>query len=258
IFALICAHLQQAPLAPGWQSTMNIKERATHILQMVTGLRMLQPNETVERCIELAESFERKAIQESGSKRQAKNQEISRRRQVLANSMMQGNSNMQNLQLNAAAGTAVPMNRLNPGQGNQGQGFPPHLQQQMQVSNIGMPPQLDASGAMNGPNMQSMAALNQQQQQQQQQRPSMHPGMVQQQQQAPPNAQQQQHVMQRVQTMYNNMSDDEKNRHRQQYMSKLTQQQRENLQHNPGDPLLYIMRQQLMAKMRASQAQGAQ
>ncbi|KAL9111889.1 MAG: hypothetical protein Q9227_003739 [Pyrenula ochraceoflavens] len=183
----IISNLQKQEPLSGWQASVSAHERLILIRQLIDSLRLIRPPVSVNNAIQVAISFEHRALVESADKTAYKQEcatklaKIRETREKQAATMQQQHPGMQN-----------PMHQT-PSSQPQNLGFPPQLQHPMQASPIpNMPhqngmninPNMNMDGMMGGlggnpqqrnPGMQGQQRPNGVPQTQQQQRPGAGP-----------------------------------------------------------------------------------
>ena len=174
IYQSIVEELRKNPTqAIGWQQTIEMRERANYIMQMVNSLRFLKND--ILGCINIATKFESAQLHESVNKNvyvgaiRAKLGEIQHTRQAQLQSMgMMQTQNMAGMQPGMMPGMMpqTPMQQSRSNQGDMPMNFNPQFQNHMQASPMNT--QAQTANMSNGNISQNM-----QQQQQQQQQPAV-------------------------------------------------------------------------------------
>ncbi|QIW95449.1 hypothetical protein AMS68_000967 [Peltaster fructicola] len=224
-----------------WQATLDPRTRAGLIVQLVTALRMLEAD--INKCITIAQRFERQAITNAQNKQhyeqamQAKLEEIKQKREQ-STQMPQNGGMPASMQQQMAMG----MMHGNVNAGGQ-QGFPRHLQRQMQPTLLQppnqMPTTMDPSSLMAQPqvNQQFPVGMNtagvDMQQDMNQTNASAH----------------QEEVHAVAQQLLASMPDAKKSDIRKSLFDSMTEQQRQQYSARQGDPLKSFVIQRARAEV---------
>ncbi|KAK5165947.1 uncharacterized protein LTR77_008871 [Saxophila tyrrhenica] len=257
---------RQQPTPQGWQTTFDIGHRAAQIFQIISQLKILEPD--ISRCVSIAENYEERTIREAPSKEayhasiQEKLKEIQRKREeavrnnmqngqlgppmgmngnmLMQNNMGNQNPNMNMMQNPGMNGMGMNMSgNMNFNQGNgqmgmngmqQNQNFPTQLQRQMQPSPLPQHLQGQPQNDIVDP-----AALRQMQSQM----PNMNPqaSNMNQNGQNQPIQPTQEEVRTKARAIFAGLTEERKNQLRQEVLRNMSEQQKLNLQHNNQDPL---------------------
>ena len=256
IYQSIVEELRKNPTqAIGWQQTIEMRERANYIMQMVNSLRFLKND--ILGCINIATKFESAQLHESVNKNvyvgaiRAKLGEIQHTRQAQLQSMgMMQTQNMAGMQPGMMPGMMpqTPMQQSRSNQGDMPMNFNPQFQNHMQASPMNT--QAQTANMSNGNISQNMQQQQQQQQHMQQQQQTQQ----QQQQQQQQTQQQQQRanpsmlgsltpaeqnqLLKQATNMLQSLSKEQQDSARNTVVSKMEPNQREMAAKTGQDPLL--------------------
>ncbi|KAI9812195.1 MAG: hypothetical protein M1827_004861 [Pycnora praestabilis] len=145
--------LRQQNSLPGWQSAVSEQERGMKIIQLVSSLRLIRPNMVIREAMEVAIKFERNEFEQGADKASYETKCRDKLNQITETRMkraaqMQQPQNAQNPAMNIMQSAQMQGTVSNQGENQFQQGFPHHLQQQMQASQIPMMPQPQAQMTM--------------------------------------------------------------------------------------------------------------
>ncbi|KAK4541700.1 hypothetical protein LTR36_007409 [Oleoguttula mirabilis] len=255
LHAKILHDLQQTlnMVGTGWQSTFDPKQRAMKIMQLVSGLRLLNPD--VQSCLRIAMPFELRTVQHAPSRdvydaeMKRKLDEITAKRAQHASMQMPNGMQMDpnmalasNMQNNGMAnmnlqngGMSMPNGQANGNAaGQQNTGFPAHLQRQMKPSQLAL---AQHPGTMDPSALQSQSQIPEANQVQHQQPPNRNPGGQGAASQVDPRD-----ALAFAHAIYDRMPEDQKTRERTNWLAGLNDQQRAQVAAASGtnDPLLHI------------------
>lgn len=269
-------------LQGSWQATFDVRERANRIMQLVTALRQI--NTDVNRCINIAEEWEKRVLTQVQNKEQytekmnEKMKEIQSRRQQQAATMnlggggmmpqnmmnmQHGMQNMQNMQNNGMGNMGFPTGQMN-GTPGQNSVFPPQLQRQMQPSPLPMQPQQQQQQqpATMDPSALQMSSQHLQNQQQSQglgqvnsqsnQSQGLNMGQRPQPQQHP----MLQQAVEAAKTMYARMDENTRSALREKFANSLPEEQRALMRSKGQDPLLRLLVTRAQTQMAQKQQQN--